>query len=694
MNQVVQQLPLLESALDAANLAYKKQSQIVADLRAGNNNCNRSDQLQAEETKLRDCKRQVDAAKKALQAAAPKANSDTQAKNIAAAVEGLLRRRFFIAPSFEIYGGVKGLYDYGPPGCAVKNNLLAVWRQHFIVEENMLELEATCLTPAPVLKASGHVDKFNDLMVEDVETSQPYRADHLLGEHLENLLQQHPQHEHKDEMQHLLATIDELDQQQMDMYLRKYEVTAPETGNAITKCYPFNLMFQTSIGPSATQPAYLRPETAQGIFVNFKRLLESVGGKLPFACAQIGLSFRNEIAPKGGLLRVREFQQAEIEHFVNPDDKSHAKFAQVRDVAINMFGREQQLHRPYEPVSITVGEAVDKGFIDNETLGYFIGRTSMFVEQVGMNMTLVRFRQHLEHEMAHYASDCWDLEIMSLSNNKWVECAGLADRSAYDLGNHSEKSGSELRARVNYAEPKRVEEVVCVANKGALGRQFKRDAQGIMKQLSAMEEEEVKTLKQQLETGGGKAQVGGFEIGPEHVSFRTESKMVSGKSLYPSVIEPSFGVGRILWCLWEHCYYVREGEDDADAQTVRGVLALPGCVAPVKCCVLPLSKNVVFEQLVAEVRQKLSAAGLVNRVDDSGSSIGRRYARADEMGTPLGITVDFESVKDGSVTVRERDSTTQIRCASVTDAVGVVRRLVAGEATWKDVLTRYGNFRA
>lgn len=600
--------------------------------------------------------------------------------------ESLLRRRFFIAPAFEIYGGVAGLYDYGPPGCTVKSNMLSVWKQHFVVEEGMLEIEASCLTPAPVLKASGHVDKFSDLMVKDVDTGDFFRADHLLKDHLDKLAESpDTSPNEKAEILALRERLDELTQSDMDACLERYGAKAPETGNALTPCYPFNLMFQTSIGPSGMLPGFLRPETAQGIFVNFKRLLEFVGGKLPFACAQIGLSFRNEIAPKSGLLRLREFQQAEIEHFVNPDNKKHDKFDQVRQVEINMYGRQEQMTPPYETRVITIGDAVDNGFIDNETLGYFIARTSQFVEKIGMNMTHVRFRQHLEHEMAHYASDCWDLEVNC--SHGWVECAGLADRSAFDLGNHSEKSGNELSAREVYSEPREVETLTCTPNKGVLGRAFRKEAQTIMKAIAEKSEAEIAEMKQCLETNG-KVEIKGFEVTGDQVGFKTEKKKVTGRSFYPSVIEPSFGIGRILSCLWEHCYYVREGEDETDGSSVRAVLALRANIAPMKCAVLPLSKNEIFNSLLTQVREALSKGGLINRVDDSGQSIGRRYARADELGTPFGITVDFESVENGSVTVRERDSTEQVRC-SIEDAVKLVRDVVEDRATWQDVRNRH-----
>lgn len=673
----------LSADLDAAAKAYRDQSEVVARLRCEQPN---TEQLRAAETALRECKRAVDAARKKHEEVAGSPD-DTSCFN-RSGTDVLLRRRFFIAPAFEIYGGVAGLYDYGPPGCAVKNNLLAMWRQHFIVEEGMLELEASCLTPEPVLQASGHVDKFSDLMVKDVETGDYHRADHVLKDHLDSLIEKAESDEEKDDMLGLRERLDELSQEEMDQALARFGAVAPETGNKLSSPYPFNLMFQTSIGPSGLMPGYLRPETAQGIFVNFKRLLEYSGGKLPFACAQIGLSFRNEISPKSGLLRVREFQQAEIEHFVNAEDKRHAKFAAVSDTKINMYGRAQQMAPPYRPVSITVGQAVKDGLIGNETLGYFIGRTSQLVEKIGMKMEHVRFRQHLEHEMAHYASDCWDLEVKC--SYGWVECAGLADRSAFDLGNHSEKSGTELTAREVYAEPRKVEATVAVPNKGVLGKAFKKNAQLIMKEMGSLDEAGVAGLKDEMEKNG-KVSIAGFEVGTEHVSFKTEVKTLTGRSFYPSVIEPSFGIGRLLACLWEHVYYVRDGGNENDGSVVPAVLGLPACMAPVKCGVLPLSKNEVFSDMLANVQRSLSREGLISRVDDSGQSIGRRYARGDEIGTPFGITVDFQSVEDGSVTVRERDSTQQVRC-SVSEAVDAISGVVDGSLSWEQVISRFPLF--
>ena len=226
-------------------------------------------------------------------------------------------RRMFVVPAFEIHGGVAGLFDYGPPGCALKQNIVDQWRRHFVLEEKMLEMECTCLTPEPVLKTSGHVDRFTDLMVKDVVTGDCYRADKLLEDHIDDLLEKgnFPSSE-ADEHRKVQRQADAYSPEELGAILEKYGIKATATGNDLTKPFAFNLMFGTKIGPSGALTGFLRPETAQGLFVNFKRLLDYNNGRVPFAAAQIGLGFRNEIAPKNGLLRVREFTMAEIEHFV------------------------------------------------------------------------------------------------------------------------------------------------------------------------------------------------------------------------------------------------------------------------------------------------------------------------------------------------------------------------------------------
>ena len=202
-------------------------------------------------------------------------------------------------------------------------------------------------------------------------------------------------------------------------------------------------MFKSTIGPSAAAPVYLRPETAQGQFLNFRKLLEYNNNAMPFASASIGKSYRNEISPRSSLLRVREFLMAEVEHFVDPESgKEHSKFGEVKDVQLPLLDRHTQLSGKNTVRSMSVGQAVAEKVVDNETLRYFLARILAFLLKVGVDPAKLRFRQHMMNEMAHYACDCWDAEL--LTSYGWIECVGCADRSAYDLTVHMKRTGESL----------------------------------------------------------------------------------------------------------------------------------------------------------------------------------------------------------------------------------------------------------
>ena len=206
----------------------------------------------------------------------------------------LILRKMFIVPSFEIHGGVKGLFDLGPPACALKAAMVDLWRKHFVLTESMLEMECTCLTPEVVLKTSGHVDRFTDLMVKDPVSGECFRADKLLEDVIDELIEANPDMGKEEKEGHLRVQIqaDAFSPVELDEMLKKYGCKAP-SGEEYGPSFPFNLMFRTSIGPEGTSVGYLRPETAQGLFVNFRRLLDANSQKMPFAAAQIGLGFRN-----------------------------------------------------------------------------------------------------------------------------------------------------------------------------------------------------------------------------------------------------------------------------------------------------------------------------------------------------------------------------------------------------------------
>ncbi|KAG0148981.1 hypothetical protein CROQUDRAFT_89555 [Cronartium quercuum f. sp. fusiforme G11] len=624
-------------------------------------------------------------------------------------IEGLLIKRFFYAPAFEHYGGVAGLYDYGPPGSALQSNILNEWRRHFIIEEDMLELDTTCITPADVLKTSGHVDKFSDWMVRDAVTGDIFRADHLVEAVLEARLNadreargiasaapaapssanakkkklKAPPAQLSDETvakyESLLAQIDNYTGPELGALIEAETIKAPETGNALTSPVEFNLMFECQIGPTGQLKGYLRPETAQGHFLNFNRLLEFNNGKLPFASAQVGRSFRNEISPKQGLLRVREFTMAEIEHFVDPTSKAHPRFAEVAGTTLRLLPKDVQAGGSTEVVEMAVGEAVSKGVVDNETLGYFLVRIYQFLIKIGIDPLRLRFRQHMANEMAHYAADCWDAEIQS--SYGWVECVGCADRSAYDLTVHSVRTGTKLVVREPLKELIEYEKSIAVFDKKLFGPRYKKDAKIIEETISALEELRLECIAKELAANGStKVKVADgkeYELASDVLKIERRTFKETTREFTPNVIEPSFGIGRILYSLLEHAFWTREEDIN------RGVLSLPPSIAPVKVLIVPLSGTEVFRPIIKIISDKLRKAGLANRVDDSNASIGKRYARNDELGTPFGITVDFGSVKNGTVTLRERDSTKQL-IGSIDEVVGIVEELCRGQIDWKE----------
>ncbi|EAN79916.1 glycyl-tRNA synthetase, putative [Trypanosoma equiperdum] len=600
--------------------------------------------------------------------------------------EDTCRRRFFFGLAFDPYGGSAGLYDMGPPLCAMKANLLAHWRQHFVLAESMCEVDTTCLTPQEVFVTSGHVTRFNDVMVRDTVTGECIRADKFLEEYCETQLRDSQlSSEQRDQLERLRIGAGAMSTEEIRASIKELQLKSPK-GNALSDPFPFNLMFSTSIGPEGDRVGYMRPELAQGIILNFKRLLDTGNAqRMPFACASIGTAFRNEIAPRANLIRVREFTLAEIEHFVNPNDKTHEKFALVKDVEIWMWARKQQ-ELNQEPVQTTVGDAVAQKIIDNETLAYFIARTAQFLEAVGARY--VRFRQHLRNEMAHYAQDCWDAEL--LTSYGWVECVGVADRSAYDLTQHSGATKKDLCAREEFAEPRTERQLQRKLQKGAIGKAFGKNAGDVMEYLNTAPDDVCVELSKKL-SGGGSVDITtdrGFtaSITSNMVQFEYKDVKVTGRSFIPSVIEPSFGVGRILYALLEQSYWVRR--DESAKNEKRAVFGLRPLIAPQKVAVFPLLMKPELIRTVEEIKERMLLHGISTRTDDSGASIGKKYARVDELGVPFCVTCDMEN--DGCVTLRERDSAQQVRIPKekVADIVAEMCRPLRPRE-WASVLAEF-----
>jgi glycyl-tRNA synthetase len=332
---------------------------------------------------------------------------------------------------------------------------------------------------------------------------------------------------------------------------------------------------------------------------------------------------------------------------------------------------------------MTIGEAVRAGIVNNETLGYFMARTQMWLEKIGVNPKKMRLRQHLKTEMAHYAADCWDMEIkMSYG---WIECVGHADRACYDLEQHSRRTGVPMVASIRLAEPVTVIRVVAEPNKKLIGPRFKGDQKTVITALEALSEEETQSMKEALEKDGVATLSAGekvFNISPDLVAFSVEKKVVSEMKYTPSVIEPSYGVGRILYAVLEHSFWQRDDDEQ------RCVMSFRPCVAPVKVGIFRLLNHTPFDAVVAKIRDSLQARNLSTRVDSSAGSVGRRYCRADELGIPFGVTVDFQTLLDSSVTLRDRDSMAQVR-VPISTLTSLVVQLVEETLSWETVMTRF-----
>jgi len=479
-----------------------------------------------------------------------------------------------------------------------------------------------------IYQASGHLSGFSDPLTSCKECKEIYRADHLI--------------------KHIVEVPDALSNEEIYRCIQDNDIGCPECGGRLSEVYEFNLMFKTMIGPGNKMTGYLRPETAQGMFINFPRLLRYFRDCLPFAAVQIGKSFRNEISPRQGVIRLREFTQAEAEIFIDPRDKSHPRFAEVADIRMKFYSQEAQ--ESGQEVEMTFGEAVDSGVVAHQALAYYVARTYQFLLAVGVAPDRLRFRQHKSDEMAHYAADCWDAEVF-LDRLGWIEIVGVADRTDYDLKAHASVSGVNLSVFVHYDQPVRKSKLVVKPDFKALGPRFKAKAKAVGEALKALSAEELGTGKAVQILVDGEC----LEIQPNLFTFEKVEEEIRGEEIVPHVIEPSFGIDRIIYTILDHSYY----EDTVDGET-RAVLRFKPAVVPIQVAVLPLMDRKELTGPAQAIVQELRGRGM--RVDyDTSGSIGRRYRRNDEIGTPFEITVDYETLELGTVTIRDRDSMQQVK---------------------------------
>ncbi len=458
------------------------------------------------------------------------------------------KKKGFVYQSGEIYGGFAGFWDFGHLGVELKKNVKEEWWNFHVRErEDIVGIDGSIITHPDVWKASGHIENFNDVLVVCKKCKKADKVDkHEIG-----------------------------------------KVKCPSCGGDFDwdNVKTIGQMFKTKVGVDTL--SYLRPETAQLIFTNFKFVQDNARLKLPFGIAQIGKSFRNEIAPRDFLFRLREFEQMEIEYFIDPDKECHYE---IGDMEINVYSSEMQQNKK-DMQKMKFKEALKKGVIKTKWHAYWLEQEFLWFVKLGANPEKFRIRQHVSDEKSHYALDTWDLEYNFPFG--WKELQGMANRTDYDLKKHQKESNTKLR----------------------------------------------------LTTG-------------------------KGKKVLPHVVaEPSQGVERAMLVFLFDSYY----EDEERGSTV---LRLNPKLSPIKVAIFPLVKKPEFEGIGREIYSSLKKD--FNVLYDKRGSIGRRYARNDEVGTPYCITVDGDSIKNKDVTIRDRDTTKQIR-VKIPKVKEIIRKLINQE---------------
>lgn len=540
----------------------------------------------------------------------------------------LAKRRGFFWSSYEIYGGVAGLYDLGPLGALLKANIVNLWREYFVLrhQDLVVEIETPIITPEIVLKASGHLDHFTDPITECVKCGRKYRADHLIEEFAK-------------------IKVEGLSIKELDNIIKEKGLRCPVCNGELSDVREFNLLFKTTIGPYSSDVGYLRPEAAQGIFVAFKRVLVAVRERFPIGIAQAGKVGRNEISPRQGMVRLREFTVMEVEFFHDPEGEEPPweRFSGK----LRLLTAEQRKKDEDKPIEIDVIEAIKEGIIKNKWLGYWMCVARDFVKEIGIDYNEMFFEEKLPHERAHYSAQTFD-QLVRVSRWGWIEVSGHAYRTDYDLRKHMEFSGQDMTVFKSFKEPKLVEVEKIVIDKALLGKILGSAMTSFQEAINRLDINEVKKI---LANPGNIINIAGYEIPREAIKIVKETQKVTGTRVIPHVAEPSFGAERLVLVALDKAYSEEDG---------RVVLRFPRKIAPIKVAVFPLLEKDELVEVARKIYTELMMAGFTVLYDESGS-IGRRYARADEIGVPLAVTVDFQTLADGTVTIRDRDTKQQIR---------------------------------
>ena len=487
------------------------------------------------------------------------------------------KRKGFVYPDSEIYGGISGFYDFAHLGVELKNNIKREWWKTFVHQrDDVVGIDGSVINHPMVWKASGHIDGFTDVIVDCKKCGSRFRADQLVEDKLK-------------------ISAAGMQMEEIGRKIRENKIKCQRCGSELGDLKRFNLMFTTHIGPvqSSNSVAYLRPETAQLMFTNFRLVQENARLKLPFGIAQQGKAYRNEISPRDFLFRLREFELMEIEYFVHPEKYDDCGFIdEVIDYELNVLSAEMQ-NNGKSMEKMTIREALDKKVIKTKWHGYWMVEMHKWFVSLGASPGHLRIRQHVKDELSHYALDTWDLEYEFPFG--WKELQGFANRTDFDLKQHIEYSKTDL---------------------------------GI---------------------------------------FDEETK----KKIIPHVIcEPAQGVERAFLVFMFDAYHYDKSRENV-------VLKLHPKLAPVKLGVFPLASNKKeLVELAKKIHKELKQEWTCTF--DTSGSIGRRYARADEIGIYATITVDFESLEDKSITIRSRDTTEQIR-VRIDDLKDVIKKFLEGE---------------
>ena len=545
------------------------------------------------------------------------------------AVNELAKRRGFFWSSFEIYGGSGGFVTYGPLGARLKQNVEARLRDLMVKRNGIFEMESSVITPAKVFEASGHVAHFKEPMVECQKCHTRFRADHLLEDKGISS---------KDAEK---MTLDEIKTE-----LIRHEIVCPDCKGEFGEPTRYLTMFETTIGPYSGSVGYGRPEAAQNIFVEFNRLFNVAREKLPFGCINIGKALRNEISPRQGLIRLREFTIADLEFFFDPEEAVCNRICEVENEVLPILLCDTRLKECEDITNFTVREALDKGIIKSEWQAFFMAQAKRLLCELGVPPEKQRFLEKLTWEKAHYSTQSFDQEVL-VDRWGWVEVSGHAYRTDFDLNCHMKASGVDLSVYKEFSKPIETEELAVKPILSKIGPVYKGEAAKAAASLAKLPAQQVADAMEK----DGSILVDGYQIFKEQVEIGKQKTTIRGKRFVPHVVEPSFGCDRLFYVALEYAYGLK---DD------RVVMSFPRTISPIQIGIYPLMGKDGMDTKAYEIQKVLAAEGFMTDLDETGS-IGRRYARADEVGVQLCITVDYDTLENNTVTIRDRDSWEQVR---------------------------------